>query len=162
VGSRTFSLRIRTAKTGDSESISKLICTLSERFITADFNPRGREFLLSSMTPASIRKYIQSGYRYHVAETDNKLVGVAAVRDNTHLYHFFVAEQYQRQGIARKLWQVAMEACMAEKEVSEFTVNSSEYALEVYEKLGFVAQLGPRVKNGVVFFPMKLVVNHKL
>jgi ribosomal protein S18 acetylase RimI-like enzyme len=154
-------LRIRTAKTGDSESISKLICTLSERFITADFTPRGREFLLSTMTPASIRKFMQTGYRYHVAETDNELAGVAAIKDNSHLYHLFVAEQYQRQGIAKKLWQIAMEACIAEKDVSEFTVNSSEYALAVYEKLGFVAQLGPQVKNGVVFFPMKLVVNHK-
>ena len=150
---------IRAAVVGDSESISKLICKLSVKFITTEFSSQGREFLLSTMTPDTIEKHMQSGYRYHVAEMGSKLVGVVAVRDNTHLYHLFVAEQYQRQGIAKKLWQLAMEECLSNGNRGEFTVNSSEYALGVYKHFGFVAQPGSRVRNGVVFFPMKLKLN---
>ena len=102
---------------------------------------------------------MQAGYKYHVAEKDGRLVGVVAVRGNTHLYHLFVAEQYQREGIAKKLWQVAMEVCLSNGNPGEFTVNSSEYALGIYKQFGFVAQPGPQIHKGVVFFPMKLEVS---
>lgn len=108
------------------------------------------------MTPAAIQKRIQNGYRYHVAEVEGRIVGVVAMRDDKHLYSLFVAENHQRQGIARELWEVAMEASLGNGNDGEFTVNSSEYAQEVYKRLGFVAQPGPRIKNGVVFYPMSL------
>ena len=78
------------------------------------------------------------------------------IRDNSHLYHLFVAEKYQRKGIAKKLWQLAMDACLSRGSTGEFTVNSSEYARGVYEQLGFIALSGPEEKNGVVYIPMKL------
>lgn len=154
-------MRIRAALLTDSKIISELISGLSAKFITGKFSPAGRAHLLSTMTPQAIEKFIQSGYRYHVAEMDDRLVGVVAVKDGKHLYHLFVAEQYQRQGIAKKLWQLAMEECINNENTSEFTVNSSEYATDIYERLGFVARPGPRVKNGVVFFPMSLQVGQK-
>lgn len=151
-------MRTRAAILTDSENISELISGLSAKFITGKFSSTGRAHLLSTMTPQAIENFIQSGYRYHVAEMDDKLVAVVAVKDDKHLYHLFVAEQYQRQGIAKKLWQLAMEECINNENTSEFTVNSSEYAQEVYERLGFVARSGPRVKEGVVFIPMSLQV----
>ena len=154
-------MRIRAALLTDSENISELVSGLSAKFITGEFSSAGRAHLLSTMTPQAIEKFIQSGYRYHVAEMDDKLVGVVAVKDNKHLYHLFVAEEYQRQGIAKKLWQLAMEECLNNENTGEFTVNSSEYAQKVYERLGFVARPGPRVKNGVIFFPMSLRAGKK-
>jgi len=151
-------LKIRKAVPEDSESISNLICDLVEKFIAGDFSSRGRDYLLNTMTAEAISQKIQTGYRYHVAEANGTLTGVVAVRDNNHLYHLFVAEQFQRKGIAKKLWQFAMKKCLSKGNTGEFTVNSSAYALDVYKKLGFVAQLGPKVKNGVVFYPMKLVI----
>ena len=110
------------------------------------------------MTADAISQNMQSGYSYHVAEFKGLIKGVVAVRDNTHLYHLFVAEQFHRKGIAKKLWQHAMKECLRDGNTGEFTVNSSAYALGVYRKLGFVAQSGPQEKNGVVFYPMKLIV----
>jgi ribosomal protein S18 acetylase RimI-like enzyme len=155
---RMRGLRIRTAVPEDSESISSLICVLVEKFIANEFSAQGRDFLLSTMTANAISQKIQSVYRYHVAEVSGMLTGVVAVRDNTHLYHLFVAERFQRVGIAKKLWQFAMKECLSKGNTGEFTVNSSAYALGVYKKLGFVAQEGPKEKNGVVFYPMKLVI----
>lgn len=149
-------MEIRAATLKDSESISKLVCRLSAKYIAEDFSEQGEAFLLESMTPAAIRKYIQSGYRYHVAEVKKQLVGVVAVKDNSHLYHLFVAQDYQRQGIASSLWQLAKQVCLEHGNPGEFTVNSSTYAQGVYESLGFVAQSGPQDKNGVIFIPMKL------
>ena len=151
-------MEIRAATPKDSESISRLVCRLSAKYIAGDFSEQGEAFLFESMTPAAIRKYIQSGYRYHVAEVKEQLVGVVAVKDNSHLYHLFVAQDYQRQGIASSLWQLAKQVCLEHGNPGEFTVNSSKYAQGVYEGMGFVAQSGPQEKNGVIFIPMKLKI----
>ena len=60
------------------------------------------------MTPAAIAKYIRRGYRYHVAENENVIVGIVGIRDNSHLYHLFVAESHQGRGMAKALWEKAM------------------------------------------------------
>jgi len=152
-------LEIRAATSRDAESISKLVCQLSATFIVNEFTSEGREILLNSMTPAAIEKYIQSGFRYHVAKLENQIVGVVGVKDNNHLYHLFVAEAFHRQGIARKLLQVAIDDCLVKGNPGEFTVSSSEYAQIVYEALGFVTQSEPQHKSGVIIIPMKLTIN---
>jgi len=116
-------MNIREATPGDAESISKLLSELSAKYITKKFTVDGAEHLLASMNLDAIKKYIHSGFKYHVAEIDKQVVGVVGIRDNSHLYHLFVAEKYQRKGIARKLWQLAMEACLANGNPGEFTVN---------------------------------------
>lgn len=151
---------IREAKQEDSESISKLICQLSAKYIAHELTSEGRETLMNSMVPAAIKKCIQSGFRYHVAEVENQIVGVVGVKDNSHLYHLFVAENYQRQGIALRLWKIACQACLDEGNPGEFTVNSSKYAEDIYKCLGFVVQSGLQDKNGVIYIPMKLTINH--
>jgi len=155
----TPNLKIRAATPEDSESISKLVWRLSAEYIVEEFSQQGKATLFESMTPAAIRKYIQSGYRYHVAEVKKQLVGVVAVKDNTHLYHLFVAQDYQRQGIASSLWQLAKQECLEQGNPGEFTVNSSSHAQGVYESMGFVAQSGPQDKNGVIYIPMKLTID---
>ena len=103
---------------------------------------------------------MQTAYVYHVAEAGQDLVAVIAVKENRHLYHLFVAERYQRQGVAKKLWEHAMHTCLDLGNTGEFTVSSSLYAKPVYERLGFVTQSGPREKMGVVYIPMKLTIEH--
>ncbi len=96
-------LRIREATVDDAAAISRLIRPLAEKFIAADFSPAGARNLLASLEPDAVAGYFESGYEYHVAEQDGLLVGVVAVRDNSHLYHLFVAEQFQRRAVARRL-----------------------------------------------------------
>ena len=43
-------------------------------------------------------------FRYSVAEYGSFLAGVVAGRDGTHLFHLFVASEFQRQGLAMRLW----------------------------------------------------------
>ena len=154
-----YKLEIRRATIGDAQNISELICELSIIYICHEFTKEGADALLASMSPDAIRKYIEAGYQYHVAEISNRLIGVSGVKDNSHLYHLFVAEKYHRQGIARKLWQVSMESCISNRNPGEFTVNASIYALGAYEKLGFVAQSGPEEKHGVSYIPMRQTIN---
>ena len=147
---------IREAKIDDSDPISRMVSVLAEKFITPGFTDEGRDHLLDSMTPAAIAKYIRSGYRYQVAEDDNQIVGIVAIRDNSHLYHLFVAESHQGRGLAKALWKKAMNEALCLGNPGEFTVSSSLNAQPVYEHLGFVAQSKPVTKHGVSYTPMKL------
>ena len=151
-----FPMFIRRATTDDAPAISDLIRPLAEKYIAGDFSPEGARTLLDSMAPAAIAGYIESGYRYHVAEQDGAIVGAVAVRDNRHVYHLFVAEAFQGRGLARRLWHVARHACGHDGNSGEFTVNSSRFAVEMYRKFGFVETGPTETKSGVTYVPMAL------
>lgn len=55
-----------------------------------------------------------------------------------------------RRGVARALWEHAR----AESGGSAFTVNSSLFAVPIYERLGFIARSAPQSADGLVFVPM--------
>jgi GNAT superfamily N-acetyltransferase len=150
---------IREATLADSDPISKLVYRLAEKFIAQEFTREGAETLLSSMGLTAIKKFIGSGFGYHIAKIDDRLVGVIGIRDNSQIYHLFVDEKYQNLGIARELWRVARESCLSKGNPGIFTVNSSRYALPVYVKFGFITQSSPQEKNGVIYIPMKLSIN---
>lgn len=149
-------MHIREANAADADAISRLILPLGEKFIACDLLPEGARALLDSFQCSAIISYFEAGYRYHVAEEDGRLVGVVGVRDNSHLYHLFVDEDYHRQGVARRLWNAARQAANDAGNAGRFTVNSSPYAVPVYRRLGFV-ETGPAdCTKGVVCVPMAM------
>lgn len=149
-------MEIRLATTADAVVISSLVHTLAEKYIAHEFSAEGAGNLLGSMAPEIIeRSLLCSSYRYHVAIESGELAGVIATRDNQHLFHLFVCEAFQRRGLARQLWAVARETCLAAGASGVFTVNSSRFAVGLYRKLGFI-EVGPAVEqHGVVCVPMK-------
>lgn len=147
---------IRSATTSDAAEISFLISSVSH-FFTLNPDGKGADGFLKTIQPSSIAGYITSGkFDYLVAFVEGKLAGVVAVRDNKHLFHLFVAPDFQRQGIAAKLWAHAKSAAIQAGNIEGFTVNSTPYAVPVYERFGFTAT-GPKVeKHGIAFVPLKL------
>ena len=151
-------MQIRVATLNDAAAISQLIRPLAEKYIAHEFSPEGVASLLSSVTPDAIAGCLASEYEYHIAEKDGKIVGVVGVRDKSHLYHLFVADEFRGQGVARELWLVALAACRQVADTQGITVNSSKFAVEMYRRFGFV-QTGPgETKNGVTSFPMRFTV----
>ena len=146
---------IRPATIKDAEAISSLILPLVETFIAQEFSPEGQRNLVSSMEPGSIKGFFEAGHRYHVAEVEGRVVGVIGIRDNAHVHHLFVAEEFQRLGIARQLWDVAREDCLAAGNAGHFTVYSSRYALDVYRRFGFVEAGPPETKDEVTAIPLR-------
>lgn len=151
-------MRIRPATPADAGAISALIHGVSAYF-TLHPDGEGADEFFATITPEAIAGYLASpAYAYRVAEDDGALAGVVAIRDNTHLYHLFVAAAHHGRGLARELWTEAMQAALEAGNPGEFTVNSSVYAQPVYERFGF-RPTGPRVEEkGIAFIPMKLVL----
>lgn len=150
-------LHIRPAEPSDAVAISTLVSALVTKFIVPDCSPSGAVILLNSMTAAAIAGYIsQPNFDYQLATLQGELVAVVATRDNSHLYHLFVAEPYQGRGYAALLWQQAKKRCIDRAGSKVFTVNASPYAEGLYQRLGFVAMQGRRENHGIVDVPMQL------
>jgi len=88
---------------------------------------------------------------FYGAFIEEKLVGVIATKDATHIALFFVDRKFQGQGIGRKLYNKIIEL----NNRGFFTVNSSPCAHEIYKHLGFVDTDTEQCINGLRFYPMK-------
>lgn len=123
-------MQIRRADEDDAEAISALIQGLTHCFTLSPDGVGAEAFV------------------------DGRLAGVVAIRDRSHLYHLFVAAEFQKRGLARTLWNHAKQAALLAGSARIFTVNSTPHAEPVYERFGFQAT-GPRVEaNGIAFIPM--------
>jgi len=150
---------IRPLDNADIPAVAALFQILARGYIVYESPPEGAANFLAENNEMGIRGFIARGHAYHVAVVDGAITGFVAVRDNSHLFHLFVARDYQRQGIARQLWQTAYADAIARGGDGAFTVNSSNHAVPVYESFGFV-RVGPtQFAKGLYYNPMRLAVD---
>jgi ribosomal protein S18 acetylase RimI-like enzyme len=154
----SVSVLIRAMSHADIASVASLLESLAREHIIHEFGPHAREVFLTKNNENSIREFVAQGFRYHVAELNGRIIGFVGVRDNKHLYHLFVANEFQRQGLGRQLWNVARAQCLAAGNPGNFTVNSSNNAVAIYERLGFVRTGPMQNRDGVLYNPM--ATNH--
>ncbi len=88
---------------------------------------------------------------FYGALENEKIVGVLGMRENNHIGYFYIATDYQRQGIGKSLFKLMK----SDYENKVFTVNAMPTGVNAYSRLGFV-QSGDLVNNnGVISTPMK-------
>jgi GNAT superfamily N-acetyltransferase len=141
---------IRQARAADAAAISRLVTGLAHFFVADPSSPEVGPFLAGLTAHSYAQRIDSSEFSHYVAEDAAGPCGVIALRNGSHLYHLFVRADAHGQGIARALWEHAR----ARTDHSTFTVNSSLYAVAVYERLGFVAKAPPQTADGLVFVPM--------
>lgn len=150
---------IRKATVSDSHIISQLISSNAQLLLQDDFEDDGLSFFLNAVKSTSIKEYMEQGFAYWVAEIDSEVVGVVAIKDVSHLFHLFVDKNHHKKGIAKQLWQEVLKYCLANDSNGIFTLNSTSYALPVYQNWGFVITDEEQIRHGIRFTPMKLVVS---
>ena len=148
---------IRLGRPGDARAVGVLVRRMTRRWILPDQSREAGLALLSRQSAAVQRGHMEEGHRFHLAWLGDTLVGVATMRDDSHLTQLFVGTRYQGRGIARRLWQRAMADAVRRAGTRRFTLNASRCAVPVYRRLGFVAT-GPErpSPNGVLTTPMEL------
>ena len=95
--------------------------------------------------------WIETRDFYGAFDDTNKILGVIATKDYTHIALFFVDGMYHKKGIGRKLYNMVESL----NNSNYFTVNSSPYAHEVYKHLGFIDIDTEQCVNGLRFYPMR-------
>jgi GNAT superfamily N-acetyltransferase len=149
-------MKFRPVTVDDAAALSALILRFSHDFTVSPDGADAAPFF-ESISANAVAGYIADPrYRYLAAFDDAVLAGFIAIRDGSHVFHLFVAPEFQRHGLATRLWQLAT----ASGKTDGFTVNSSRFAVPVYERFGFV-KTGPQVeKHGICFVPMRLPPQH--
>ncbi|PKL85926.1 MAG: GNAT family N-acetyltransferase [Ignavibacteriae bacterium HGW-Ignavibacteriae-1] len=92
-----------------------------------------------------------------IAELDNKIVGFASLKGNDYLDFLYVHKDYQRQGIADRLYS-EIEAEAIKKESKVLTSDVSITAKAFFEKKGFrTLQKQTNIIRGVEIVNYKMV-----
>lgn len=141
-------LEIKKVSLNDRNLAIELIHDVFMRYESPDYSEEG---IKTFHDTALYNNNFMSSLDIYGAYVEGKIVGVIATRNNgNHIALFFVDGAYHRQGIGRKLLDIVL----ANSTSNEITVNSSPYAQEVYQHLGFVETDSEQTKFGIRFIPM--------
>ena len=144
-------IQIKTLELFQRDDALELVWKVFLKYEAPDYTKEGADEFFKSIHDD---EWLNQINMYGAFDGD-RLVGVIATRqEGTHIALFFVDGEYHRKGIGRLLFQRVLE----DNKVNYMTVNSSPYAVPVYEKLGFEATDKEQVKNGLRFTPMKYQV----
>lgn len=102
-----------------------------------------------------LRKIDADEIRFWGCYNEIGLVGVIAVKDFAHICLLFVKKEYQRQGIAKRLFHTILAHYKTHEGIDKITVNSSPYAVEAYRHLGFINTDSEKTIKGIRFTPME-------
>ena len=151
-------IRYRLGLPPDARAIGELARRVTRRWILPGQPVAAAAPLLAGMRAWVIRRKIIAGQRFHLACLDDgRVVGVAAMRDDSHLFQFFVDTRWHGHGIARQLWQRTLRDARQRAGTRHFTLNSSAMAVPVYLHFGFLPSGPLKAKDtGLVVQPMWL------
>jgi len=129
------------------ERALSLVLSVFMQYEAPDYSELG----IRTFTDFINNKEATDSLQMYGAFMNGELVGVIAARnEGNHIALFFVDSKYHRQGIGRKLFEKVVTASTADK----ITVNSSPFAVAVYQKLGFVPDCGEMLSDGLRYTPM--------
>ncbi|MCL2697830.1 MAG: GNAT family N-acetyltransferase [Oscillospiraceae bacterium] len=149
---------IKEIGSNDLEQALDLVNKVFSEFVAVDYSERGKN---------TFQNYLDKKYEevFSNLESGNKkmwgyfrgdkIIGVIATRDISHIALMFVDKQHHRKGIAKKLFSAVLEELNDKQDVTQITVNSSPYAVTVYECLGFEKTGEQQEKDGIIYIPMK-------
>ncbi len=144
-----FIPEIREVRKDEQERIFSLVMEVFLEFEAPDYAEEGIEtFRKTGIDDAD---YVAE-LKIYGAFMQGKPIGMIATRrQGSHIALFFVKGDFHRRGIGKKLFEKAFENYSGQV----ITVNSSPYAHQVYEHLGFKDTNTEQTVGGVRFIPMK-------
>ena len=142
---------IRPATPADAEAIASLVSSLAHYFVADPAAASVQPFLATFHAEAIAGLLANAAFSCLCAEDAGALLGVITVHRPAHVHHLFVQPNAHRRGIAHALWQAMLVQLAPDMPV---TVNSSEFAVPVYQRMGFIATAPVQERNGVRYVPM--------
>ena len=140
---------VRKLTREEIEEALPLIWDVFNKYEAVNYPETGKEAFHKAIRSADYLDMLTA----YGAFDDEKLIGIIATRNaGSHIALFFVHGDYHRQGIGKMLF----EACLVDNENKQITINSSEYAVDIYKKLGFVQTDPLKDEDGIRYIPMIL------
>lgn len=141
---RQFTRRLLPDEIGEA---TELMWDVFMQFEAPEYSQEGIQMFRASLDDQERN----AAMTWYGAFDDGHLVGVLCMRKPQHIGDFFVRAEYQGRGHGRRLFDRMKEDYTEQ----HFTVNSSPYAVPIYQKLGFRATDTEQVVDGLRFTPME-------
>jgi len=141
----------------DVKQALNLVNEVFSEFVAVDYSEQGNktfeDYLKTKYDETS--SDIETGHKKLWGYYQNdEIIGVIATRDVSHIALMFVDKRHHRKGIARQLLDTILAEIKDSADIKQMTVNSSPYAVKVYERLGFAKTDEQQEKNGIIYIPM--------
>jgi GNAT superfamily N-acetyltransferase len=154
-----LSVEYRSMKPGEENQVIELVSRVFHQFVAPLYSEDGVAEFMKYLDPSRLADRAKGDSFVRVAESNNQIIGVIAVKDGSHIALFFVSAEHQGKGIGRKLLSQAVQKCISNNpDLTWITVNSSPNAVAVYRRLGFRETSEERTVNGIRHVPMALEV----
>jgi len=150
-------MRVRQATCDDTQEIRNLILRSAHPITNADISAAGFLTFMNYMEPHQVEKrLLDLNYWTKVCESDDgTIVGMISFH-GSQMEQLFVAPEFQRQGVATRLWEVSKEGLGTNGVLEGMLVYASTEAIAMYKKFGFKATGKARSPKGIRYTPMKL------
>ena len=141
----------------DAAVVSDLLMRTFMAFVAPDYSAQGVQTFSAFVQPRVLRDRLTQGALVLLATAGASIVGMIEMDQCNHVTLLFVVGAYQRRGISRELLRRALDLCrQRQPNLTQVTVNSSPYAVEVYKRLGFTETDSAQERDGILFIPMRL------
>jgi len=152
-------MKIESIELEDIGSAGILIKKVFDEFAASGYSKNGAAHFYKVIREEAIRERLLNGNLIFVAKNCNKIIAYIEIMGLNHIYLLFVDKEFQRKGIGRKLIDFSLNILLKNSSnFREVTVNSTAFAVNVYEKLGFEKIADFQMKDGIISFPMKRAV----
>lgn len=151
-----FEYDVRFIDVSEWDEAMELVYRTFLEFDASSFTQEGIDQFRLFISDHNLKKAFENGaYQVIGSYHNNKMIGVIALREGTHISLLFVDKEYHYKGIGRRLVAELSDYAYLKLHSDHLTVNSSPYATEFYHKLGFVDE-GPMLEtDGIFYTPMK-------
>jgi GNAT superfamily N-acetyltransferase len=148
-------IAFREIKNGEELRACQLVMESFNEFVAPDYGEKGVIEFSKYVNPQLMRQRLVNNHFVIVALDKDVFAGIIELRNYNHVSLLFVKSKYHRHGIAKTLLETAIDKCRQHNtNLSLIEVNSSPFAIQIYEKLGFVKTNIEQVKNGIRFTSM--------
>jgi len=152
---------IENIKLTEIVEAENLIKKVFDESAAEDYTSAGIRHFYEKISESAIRERFSNGSMIIVAKADNRISGYLEITNSNHIYLLFVKKEDQHKGIGRKLIEFSLNLLREnDSELYNVTVNSTESAVKLYEKLGFVRLADCQYKNDMISYPMSIVIRY--
>ena len=148
-------ITFREIKDGEESRACHLVMESFNEFVAPGYSEEGVTEFSKYLNPQFMQWRLANNHFVLVALDKDVLIGIIEVRNDNHISLLFVKKAYHKRGISKKVLEMTITKCRqynANNAIIE--VNSSPFAVPVYEKMGFVKTNTEQIINGIRFIPM--------
>jgi len=160
MGDQIPGISIRPMVAADADAAVGLVRRVFSQYVAPLYNVEGIGEFEAYASAEGFKARLRARHSGFVAEDGNgQIVGLAEVRDCSHLSLLFVSSLLQRRGIGAALVQQAVHLCrLGSPSCAAITVNASPNSIQAYEHFGFFPTGPEQERNGIRFVPMEMAI----